>query len=142
MFLLCAGTARAQSNSSQDELPPVLRCGKARLVSTDGQPLAKRQVGLMWMEVDWSKGPGQSVNIAVKNRKNLKTDANGEISVPKVADGRYGPYLLEVLLLDAATQEMTAEGHFQSAAKPESCSQALEVRNKQIVLKPEGAKAK
>ena len=82
----------------------------------------------MWLQVDWDKDPAiEPLMIKVKARKELKTDANGEISVPNV---KGGPYLLEVLVLGTE-----GEGHFQSALKQESCLQVLEVRGKQVVAK-------
>jgi hypothetical protein len=139
MLCLVPGMARALTAQNEDR-PPLLRCSKARLVSEGGQPLAHADVGLMWIEVDWDKNPPQGVTLAVKTRKKLKTDSNGEFSIPKMSDGRYGPYLLEVLLFRTGTEDMSAEGHFQSAAKPEGCIQVLEIRGKQILTKAEDQK--
>jgi hypothetical protein len=131
IFCLCAGAAQSQ-DAAQDR-PPVLRCGKVKFVSEKGQPLARQAIGLMWIQVDWDHPPAteqEAMKIPTKARKELKTNDQGEISIPVV---KGGPYLLEFLILDDRSYP---EGHFQSAEKPESCVQSLEVRGQHVVAKP------
>ena len=133
LLSLCAGRALAQNAAPEQDRPPLLRCGKVKLVSEKGQPLAHQAIGLMWMQVDWDHPPApgaDAMKIPIKARKELKTNADGEISIPVV---KGGPYLLELLVL--ADGDNT-EGHFLSSAKPESCSQVLEVQGKHVVAKP------
>lgn len=136
MLCLCASAAQAQ-NSVPHDRPPMLRCGKVKFVSEKGQPLARQEIGVMWLMVDWDHPPvpgSDALKIPIKARKQLKTDAKGEVSIPNVKDGLYGPYLLELLVL-IGEKESYPEGHFQSSAKPEGCVQVLEIQGEHVVVK-------
>jgi len=132
LLSLCAGSALTQNAAQESDRPPLLRCGKVKFVSEKGPPLAHQAIGLMWMQVDWDHPPvpgADAMKIPIKVRKELKTNADGEISIPVV---KGGPYLLELLVLVDGNYP---EGHFLSSAKPESCSQVLEVQGKHVVAK-------
>jgi hypothetical protein len=132
---LCAAPVRGQDSAPPQERPPALRCVKVKFVSESGQPFARQAIGLMWLQVDWENPPrpGSDVmKIPIKARKELKTNADGEISIPNL---KGGPYLVELLVLIDG-QEVYPEGHFLSSSKPESCMQLLEVKGQHVVSKP------
>lgn len=130
--LLCMYTkAAAQNSSPHDDRPPVLRCGKVKFVSEKGRPVALQAIGVMWIEIDWNHLPAsveESLHLPIKARKELKTNDQGEISIPGV---KGGPYVLGFLVLGGDYPE----GHFQSSEKPESCLQVLEIQGKRVLAK-------
>jgi hypothetical protein len=125
----CWAQSQAPAQPVAKDRPPLLRCNKARFLLENSQPMARETVGFMWMQVDLDKEPGpKGSHVGMKSFKNLKTNANGEISVPNV---KGGPYLLQLFV-----HETEVMGTFLSASNQESCLQTLEVRGKQILAKP------
>ena len=132
ILLLCSmvrfgGIGQAQdSQFSPAQHPPTLRCGKARLMSRNGQAVVNDFVKLTWLQVDWGKGPHpdpRGMSIRWKLFRKLKTDVRGELVLPKLKEGTYQ--------LELATQQWASSGMFevQKEWQPVNCTQEFVLKD-------------